>query len=69
MLTAVARDQMWPDVVAGIAARFSKFAFVLFWHITNQWLVPWGTGSFVSLDLILGNRIHCSPRDQSLSVK
>ena len=30
MLTAVARDQRWPDVVAGISARFSKFDFVLF---------------------------------------
>ena len=30
MLTAVSRDQRWPDVVAGISARFSKFAFVLF---------------------------------------
>ena len=30
ILTAVARDQRWPDVVAGISARFSKFAFVLF---------------------------------------
>ena len=27
MLTAVARDRRWPDVVAGISARFSKFAF------------------------------------------
>ena len=34
MLTAVARDQRWPDVVAGISARFSKFAFVLFCYIT-----------------------------------
>ena len=24
----------WPDVVAGISARFSKFAFVLFCYIT-----------------------------------
>ena len=30
MLAAVARDQRWPDVVAGISARFPKFAFVLF---------------------------------------
>ena len=29
MLTAVARDQRWPDVVAGISARFSKFALFL----------------------------------------
>ena len=28
MLKAVARDQRWPDVVAGISAGFSKFAFV-----------------------------------------
>ena len=32
MLTAVARDQKWPDVVA----RFSKFAFVWFCYITNH---------------------------------
>ena len=30
MLTAVARDQRWLDIVAGILARFSKFDFVLF---------------------------------------
>ena len=30
MLTPVARDQRWPDVVAGISVRFPKFAFVLF---------------------------------------
>ena len=29
MLTAVARDQRWSDVVAEISALFSKFAFVL----------------------------------------
>ena len=36
MLTAVAGDQGWPDVVAGISARFSKFAFVLFCYITKH---------------------------------
>ena len=50
MLTAVARDQRLPDVVAGISARFSKFAVVLFCYITNQWLVPQGTVNFVSLE-------------------
>ena len=30
MLTAVVRDQRWPDVVAGISARFSKFALFCF---------------------------------------
>ena len=30
------RDQRWPDVVARISARFSKFAFVLFCYITNH---------------------------------
>ena len=38
MLTAVARDQMWADVVAEISARFSKFAFVLFRYITNHFM-------------------------------
>ena len=32
MLTAVARDQRWPDVVAGISARFSNFGFVLLYN-------------------------------------
>ena len=36
MLTAVARDQRWPDDVAGISARFSRFAFVLFCYTTNH---------------------------------
>ena len=36
MLTAVTRDQRWPDVVAGISARFSKFPLVLFCYITNN---------------------------------
>ena len=35
MLAAVARDQRWHDVVAGISARFSKFAFDFFCYITN----------------------------------
>ena len=38
-LTAVACDQRWPDVVAGISARFSKFAFVLFCNITNHLMI------------------------------
>ena len=43
MLTAVARDQRWPNVVAGISARFSKFAFVLFCYITNHLMTgPFG---------------------------
>ena len=36
MLTAVARDQRWPGVLAGISPRFSKFAFVLFCYIKNH---------------------------------
>ena len=35
MLTAVAGDQRWPHVVAGISARFSKFDFVLFCYIPD----------------------------------
>ena len=30
MLTAVARDQRWPDVVAGISARFENLLFFCF---------------------------------------
>ena len=30
-------------------------------------MVPKGTVNFVSRDEIEGNKIHCSPRDQSLS--
>ena len=41
MLTAVARDQRWPNVVAGISARFSKFAFVLLY---NKSLYDWPLG-------------------------
>ena len=57
MLIAVARDQRWPDVVIGISARFSKFAFVLFCYIANhlmtgeQWIVIlWNLN--VSLDFV-----------------
>ena len=41
----------WPDVVAGISARFPKFAFVLFCYITNHFM----TGP-------LGNSEFCFPR-------
>ena len=51
MLTAVARDQRWPDVVAGISVRFFKFTFVLFYYITNHLM----TGP-------LGNSEFCFPR-------
>ena len=47
MLTAVSRDQSWPDVVAGISARYSKFAFVLFCYITNHLMTgPLGNSEF-----------------------
>ena len=40
-------DQRWPDVVAGISARFSKFAFVLFCYITNHLMTgPLGNSEF-----------------------
>ena len=51
MLTAVARDQRWPDAVAGISAWFSNFAFVLFCYVTNHLM----TGP-------LGNNEFCFPR-------
>ena len=55
MLTAVARDQRWRDVVAGISARFSNlilFCFVLFRYILNKSL---NSNLNVSLDFVLGN--------------
>ena len=58
MLTAVAHEQRWPDVVAGISTGFSKFAFVLFCYITNLHLM---TG-------LLGNSEFCFPRISSSRV-
>ena len=82
MLTAVASDQRWPDVVAGISARFSQFAFVLFCYITNHLMTgPLGNNEscFPQISMFpeaksretlrfSRSKIHCSPRDQSLSV-
>ena len=69
-------------MMAGILARFSNFAFVLFCYITNHLM----TGSLGNNEFCVprismfpstssretlrfsGNKIHCSPRDQSLSV-
>ena len=77
MWTAVARDQRWRDVVAGISARFSNFAFVLFCYMTNHLMTgPLGNSEFCFPRISMfpetlrfsGNKIHCSPRDQSLSV-
>ena len=72
MLTAVARDQRWPDLVNGISARFSKFSFVLFCYITNHSMAgPLGNSEFCFPRISIrfsGNKIHCPPRDQSLNV-
>ena len=68
--------------VAGISARFSKFAFVLFCYITDHLMTgPLGNSEFCFPRISMfpstssretlrfsGNKIHCSPRDQSLSV-
>ena len=68
--------------VAGISARYSKFAFVLLCYITNHLMTgPLGKSEFCfprtsmfpstsSRETLRfsGNKIHCSPRDQSLSV-
>ena len=68
--------------VAGISARYSKCSFVLFCYITNHLMTgPLGNSNIcfprismfpsTSSRLTLrfsGNKIHCSPRDQSLSV-
>ena len=82
LLVIRASSWRWPDFVAGIPARFSKFAFVLFCYITNH-LVTCSLGnsefSFPRISMFpstssretlrfSGKKIHCSPRDQSLSV-
>ena len=63
------------------SARLSKFSFVLFCYITNHLMTgPLGDSKlyfhrpkFVSESTLRfsrsGNKIHCSPRVQSLSVK
>ena len=55
---------------------FTKFAFVLFCYKTNHLITgPLGIVNFVSLEISIfplrfsRNKIHCSPREQSLSVK
>ena len=82
MLTAVTRGRRLAGVVAGISARFSNFAFVMFCYITNHLTTsPLGNSKFCfsrismspstsSLEALRfwGNKIHCSPREQSLSV-
>ena len=74
----------WPllHVIAGISARFSNFAFVLFCYITNHLMTgPLGNSEFCFPRISMfsstssretlsfsGSKIHSSPRDQSLSV-
>ena len=69
-------------VIAGISAGFSNFAFVLFCYITNHLMTgPLGNSEFCFPRISMfpsassretlgfsGNKIYCSPRDQSLSV-
>ena len=64
MLTAVAHDQRWPDVVARISACFSKVASVLFCYITNHLM----TGREVNSEFCFP-RISMFPLTKSLSVK
>ena len=72
MLTAVARDQsvQWPDVVARISTRFSKFAFVfikLFCCLTNQLMTgPMGNSEFCFPQLRLGK--HWDSREKKFTV-
>ena len=68
--------------MTGISARFSNSSFVLFCYITNHLMTgPLGNSKILfpsNLNVpstssrgtlrFSGNKIHCSPRDQSLSV-
>ena len=69
-------------VIVGISARFSNFSFVLFCYITNHLMAgPLGNNEFCFPRISMfpstssretlrfsGNKIHCSPRDQSVTV-
>ena len=73
MLTAVARDQRWPDVVAGISARFSKVASVLFCYITNYLMTgPLGNSEFcfprISMFPSTSSRKHWDSRETKFTV-
>ena len=58
-----ARSWRWPDAVAGISARFSKFSFALCFYITNHLM----TGPLGNSELrFSGSKMHCPHRDQSL---
>ena len=73
----------WPllQVMAGISARFSNFAFILFCYVANHLMTgPLGNSAFCFPRISMfpstssretlrfsGNKMHCSPRDQSLS--
>ena len=56
MLTAVTRDQRWPDVLAGISACFSKFAVVLFCHTTNHLMTEYLFSRSIHLRRITDNQ-------------
>ena len=76
MLTAVERGQRLPDVVAGRwnLSAFFKICFCFCnkllndWSIGEQWIL-FPSNLNASLDFVSGNKIHCSPRHQSVSVK
>ena len=67
-------------MVAGISTRVSKFAFVLFWYITDHLTTgPLGNNEFCFSQISVfssswetlrfsGNKIHCSSREQLLSI-
>ena len=65
-----------PGVVAVISGRVSKFAFVLFCYVTNHLITgPLRNSEFCFPRISMfpetkfsGNKIHFSPRDQSLTV-
>ena len=63
MLTAVARDQRWPDVVAGISVRFSKFASALFYYVGGlvfPWLVRSTSERAIRVRALAGDMVLCS---------
>ena len=60
---AVARDQRWPDVVAGISVRFSKFASALFCYVggvVSPWLVRSASERAFRVRALTGDIVLCS---------
>ena len=65
MLTAVARDQRWPDIVAEISARIRNLL-LPFQNLLLSGILMYRSTSPQETLKFSGNKIQYSPWDQSL---